>query len=90
MIVPELDGHQDATTTWAEGVNRLLSAVTITVGFPSFMTATTESVVPRSIPTGFATVKPLEEINANPIPIQPMSIDEQISKDASVRDSPRQ
>src|SRR5262245_5570732 len=37
-----------------EGVNRLPSAFVITVGFPPSITATTEFVVPKSIPTALA------------------------------------
>ena len=43
----------NATT---EGVVRLPSALAITVGSPPSRTATTEFVVPRSIPTAFAIV----------------------------------
>src|SRR4029077_1629101 len=41
----------NATT---DGVKRLPSLLMITVGFPPSMTATTEFVVPRSMPTAFA------------------------------------
>src|SRR5215510_12420145 len=41
----------NATT---EGVKRLPSLLIITVGFPPSITATTEFVVPRSMPTAFA------------------------------------
>src|SRR5712692_8330060 len=41
----------NATT---EGVKRLPSLLMITVGFPPSITATTEFVVPRSMPTAFA------------------------------------
>src|SRR6266699_2328834 len=37
-----------------DGVKRLPSLLIITVGFPPSMTATTEFVVPRSMPTAFA------------------------------------
>src|SRR5215475_3572215 len=40
-----------------EGVKRLPSLLVITVGFPPSITATTEFVVPRSIPTAFAILK---------------------------------
>src|SRR5215475_4833408 len=40
-----------------DGVKRLPSLLVITVGFPPSITATTEFVVPRSIPTAFAIVK---------------------------------
>src|SRR5437870_5742890 len=45
----------NATT---EGVRRLPSLFIITVGFPPSITATTEFVVPRSIPTAFAMTTP--------------------------------
>src|SRR5712691_6142596 len=41
----------NATT---EGVKRFPSLLIITVGFPPSITATTEFVVPRSMPTAFA------------------------------------
>jgi hypothetical protein len=41
-----------------EGVVLLPSLFTITVGFPPSMTATTEFVVPRSIPIAFAIKTP--------------------------------
>src|SRR5712691_6697275 len=45
----------NATT---EGVKRLPSLLMITVGFPPSITATTEFVVPRSMPTVFAIPSP--------------------------------
>ena len=43
-------------TATTDGVNRLPSAFSSTVGSPASMIATTELVVPRSIPSTFAMV----------------------------------
>src|ERR1700731_3590990 len=51
-----------------DGVNRLPSLLITTVGLPPSITATTELVVPKSIPTAFAIAGSLSQVRCTRYP----------------------